>query len=100
MRYFTQNYKCEPHSGAREKVRESSKSVGFILWGPQMFVPVPFNGVDVEIFHRMSENFGLKVALEESQGIIKVTQRFHPLATMNIYTKFMAIHGIVVEIFQ
>ncbi len=32
------NQKCQPHGGTRE-VRGSSKSLGFILWGPWISVP-------------------------------------------------------------
>ena len=34
-RYFTQNHNCQPHCGARGKVRGSRKPVGFILWEPE-----------------------------------------------------------------
>lgn len=33
-KHFTQNYKSQPDDGARIKVRESEKSVGFIVLGP------------------------------------------------------------------
>lgn len=44
---------------------------------------------DVEIFHRMSENFDVLVVLEVNQGIIKVI-RLYPLGITNLCTKF---HG-------
>lgn len=39
-----------------------------------------YNPVDVEIFHRVSENFDLLVEKQEMSGI-------HPLGTMNVSTK-------------
>lgn len=66
-RYFNQNHRCHPHGGTRVNIRVLSKLMCFILWEQSLSIQ-KFAPVDVEIFHWMSENFDLQVALElESQ---------------------------------
>ncbi len=38
IQQFTQNHKCQPHYGATGKVRQSPKSIGFVLWEPWVSV--------------------------------------------------------------
>lgn len=35
LTYFTLNCKCQPHGGAKGKVRGPPVSLGFIPWGPE-----------------------------------------------------------------
>ncbi len=52
MWHFTENHKCQPHGGARGKVREWPKSLGFILWAPYISVPhfITIHPIFVQIF--------------------------------------------------
>ena len=69
MRHLTQNLKYEPDD-TRGKVRGSPKTLAFIVWAPYISVPnfLPIYPVDVEIFHRISENVDLLVVIEEKSG--------------------------------
>lgn len=62
-----------------------------------MFVPnvTAISPVDVDIFHRISENLDLLVALQEKSGITKVIQ-MHPLVTMDISTKLYGSTSIYI----
>lgn len=56
-----------------------ARSVGYSICATWMFVPDFVQLVDIEVFHRRSENFGQLVALDENTGI----QKYKILSTKN-----------------
>lgn len=58
---------------------------------------VPIHAVNAEMYHRISGKLDMLVVQEEKSEITKVIM-IHPLR-LNVQ-KFMAIHAIVVEVFQ
>ncbi len=63
----TQERQSQTHDGARGKVRGFPKPAGHVIRGAWISVQnfVPTHQVDVEIFHRIGEDFDLLVALDE-----------------------------------